>query len=199
MRVIAGEAKGRKLFSPSGIRPTAEMVRESLFNILTKEILSAKVLDLFAGTGALGIEALSRGAGEAVFVDNNRLCEVAIRRNIVNLNFESRATIYRLKINKALKLFSRKGDRFDIIFMDPPYGSNLAITTLIGISRGNILSEEGIIVAEQCRKDIVSQVPEGLKMKRKEIYGDTIVSFYVRESLRKGKGGNSNGRLSRDF
>ena len=196
MRVIAGEAKGKKLFSPPGVRPTAGSARESLFNILGKEISSAKVLDLFAGTGALGIEALSRGAKEAVFVDNNCLSERAVRRNITNLSFESRATIYRLEVDKALKLFSRKGYRFDIIFMDPPYGSNMAMRTLIEISRSNTLRDGGMVVIEHYWKDVLPQAPRGLKMKRKEVYGDTAISFYVRPL---GKEGSSNGCLSGNF
>lgn len=180
MRVISGEAKGKKLFSPPGTRPTAEKAREAFFNILGKEVFSAKVLDLFAGTGALGIEALSRGAKEAVFVDNNRLSERAVRRNIANLGLGNRAAIYRMEAIKALKLFSRKGYRFDIIFMDPPYGSNMAIKTLIEINRSNTLSNEGLVVVEHYQKDVLPQAAGELKMKRKEVYGDTAVSFYAR-------------------
>jgi 16S rRNA (guanine(966)-N(2))-methyltransferase RsmD len=183
MRVIAGEVKGRKLFSLPGVRPTAESTRESLFNILGKEISSAKVLDLFAGTGALGIEALSRGAKEAVFVDNNRLSEKAVKRNIANLGFENRATIYRLEVDKALKLFSRKGYKFDIIFIDPPYESSMATRTLIEISDSNTLSDGGLIVVEHYRKDVLPQAPGRLKMKRKEVYGDTAISFYAKVNV----------------
>ncbi|MBT9132212.1 MAG: Ribosomal RNA small subunit methyltransferase D [Firmicutes bacterium] len=180
MRVISGEAKGRKLFSPPGARPTAGKIRESFFNILGKEVFSAKVLDLFAGTGALGIEALSRGAKKAVFVDNNHLSERAVRRNIANLSFGNRAAIYQLGVDKALKLFSRKGYKFDIIFMDPPYGSDLATKTLMEISRSNTLSNGGVVVVEHYRKDVLPEAVRELKMKRKAAYGDTAVSFYAR-------------------
>ncbi len=180
MRVISGEAKGKKLFSPPGTRPTAGKARESFFNILGKEVFSAKVLDLFAGTGALGIEALSRGAKEAVFVDNNYLSCRAVKRNIANLSLGNQSAIYRLGVDKALKLFSRKGYKFDIIFMDPPYGSGLATRTLVEISRNNTLSNGGVVVVEHYRKNVLPEAVEELKIKRKAVYGDTAVSFYVR-------------------
>src|SRR6056297_149625 len=120
MRIIAGIAKGRKIYSGNieGTRPTLDRVKESLFNIIGYPLNGYNILDLFAGTGNLGLEALSRGASFVTFVDNNRECYRVIKRNVELLNFNARSEI----LNKdSLKFLEDTSKKFDIIFMDPPY------------------------------------------------------------------------------
>ena len=123
MRVIAGSAKGRRLFAPKGTetRPTSDRVKESLFNILGERVIGGAVLDLYAGSGALGIEALSRGAARAVFVDAEKAAIETIRRNVEGAGFSDRATIRRASAKTALRDLTADGERFDLIFLDPPY------------------------------------------------------------------------------
>ena len=136
MRIIAGKLKGRVLKIPRGIRPTSQKVREALFSILGNRIIDGVVLDLFAGSGALGIEALSRGAKSATFVDNNRKCVQTIKVNLELCGLSSfqssslrrkerdekiEIRVLSMEALKAIRFFERKGERFDLIFLDPPY------------------------------------------------------------------------------
>jgi len=127
LRIIAGEFKGKKLTSVRGktIRPTADRTRESMFNILSHRIPGTIVLDLFAGTGALGIEALSRGAESAVFVDNSRGSLSVIRRNVESCALDDRVNIIKWNIEKNLNCLKAVKPGFDLVFIDPPYHRNL--------------------------------------------------------------------------
>ena len=147
MRVISGSARGLKLISPPGLdtRPTLDRVKEALFSMLTPVIRGAAVLDLFAGSGALGIEALSRGSESAVFVDNSREAEATVRKNLDNSRFADRA---RFVSGDALKFLSSCNDNFDVIFMDPPYGGGLYEKVLILIAERGLLSPDGVISVE---------------------------------------------------
>ena len=147
MRVISGTARGRRLNGLQGMdtRPTTDQVKESLFNIIQFDIAGAQVLDLFAGTGQLGIEALSRGAERCVFVDQRREAAALVRENVKLCRFEDRA---RVAQEEALSFLSSCREKFDVVFLDPPYQSGLLEKSLETLTRFDILREYGIIVCE---------------------------------------------------
>ena len=156
MRVITGTAKGRKLFSLEGdaTRPTSEIVKESIFNIIQFDIEGRLVLDLFAGTGQLGIEALSRGAKQAVFVDSSAKAIKVISQNLESTKLTDQAMAV---VSDYARYLESCRIKFDLIFIDPPYGSDFAEKALTLISSFDILSCGGIIV---CETDALRELPE---------------------------------------
>lgn len=180
MRVIAGSAKGRKLKAPDdkGVRPLTDRSKETLFNILAPVIYDASFLDLFAGSGSVGIEALSRGAKLAFFVEKDRKVVRFIYDNLKACKLMDRAEIFALEVSRALKILNAKGAKFDIIYVGAPYGSKDFIPSLELLSQLNLLNLGAIVVAEHRTKD---QLPEGflvLKKYRVKKQGDTTFSFY---------------------
>ena len=143
MRVISGKSRGKKLISLDGdnTRPTLDRVKEALFNIIQFQVQDAVVLDLFAGTGALGIEALSRGAKEAIFCDKVPEAIKVIKQNIINTNNLDKTIIINKDYKDALENISKQKKKFDIIFLDPPYKTNLAIESLQKIIMSNLLTK----------------------------------------------------------
>lgn len=176
MRIISGQFKGRKLKTLEGIntRPTADRVKESLFNILGNKTYDAKILDLFAGSGALGLEALSRGASYCVFVDSSKDAINIIKENIKLCKQEDNSKIINKDYVEVLKLLN---DKFDIIFVDPPYSKGIELVVLENIKE--ILSEDGIIVVETDKSDILDDEINGLVKYDTRKYGRTIISFYM--------------------
>lgn len=148
MRVITGKARGRKLLEPNGmdIRPTTDMVKEAVFNIIQFDIEGRRVLDLFAGTGQLGIEALSRGAGSAVFVDSSKDSLKIVRENLKRCNMDAEVVQ-----SDSLNYLERCG-KFDVIFLDPPYATEFVDKALSKIIKFDILSDGGIIICETVRE-----------------------------------------------
>ena len=149
MRVIAGKARSLKLMTPPGMdtRPTTDRTKETLFNILQPEIGGARFLDLFSGSGAIGIEALSRGAAFAVFVEKDRAAAECIRKNLAFTKLGDNGQILRKDVGAALKSLE-KGEPFDLIFMDPPYGRGLERQVLEYLAHSSLLAEEGTVVVE---------------------------------------------------
>ena len=147
MRVISGTARGRKLKELQGMdtRPTTDKVKESMFNIIQFELEGRRVLDLFGGTGQLGIEALSRGAAGCTFVDQRREAAALIRENVKLVGFSDRAKVVQ---GESLSFLSACREKFDVIFLDPPYQSGLLEKSVEAIQRFDILGEYGIIVCE---------------------------------------------------
>ena len=145
MRVITGQARGRRLISPEGydVRPTTDKVKESLFNILQFRLDGADVLDLFAGSGQLGIEALSRGADRAVFVDSSRKSLDVVKKNIELCRFTSQAQTFLLDATAFLRTTNEK---FDIVILDPPYHKNLCISALELL--GNVVNDDAVVICE---------------------------------------------------
>jgi 16S rRNA (guanine966-N2)-methyltransferase len=178
LRIISGELRGRKLASIRGkqTRPTADRVREALFNIVGSRLAGAHVLDLFAGTGALGIEALSRGAKMAVFVENAAPALQVIQKNIASCRLESRATIVRLDIARSLSDLAPLRGIFDLIFIDPPYRCDLIRPTLEQLTQGGLLSPEALIVVEHDPLEPV-EPPQSLETIDHRRYGQTRLSF----------------------
>lgn len=155
MRIISGSARGRKLLAPGqrfgdSVRPTSDRAREAIFNILAAKVMGARVLDLFAGTGALGLEALSRGALSAFFVDGQRSVLELIKKNVALCGFAERATVVQKDLAKGLAFLTTQppGGGFDLVFLDPPYGGNLALRLLGSLAGGNFLAAKGIVVLE---------------------------------------------------
>ena len=149
MRIISGTARGRKLREPQGLdtRPTTDKVKESLFNIIQFELEGRRVLDLFAGTGQLGLEALSRGAERCTFVDQRREAAALVRENVKLCRFEDRSQVVQGEAQAFLTSCSR-GEKFDVILLDPPYQTDLLKQCIEKIARFDILREYGIIVCE---------------------------------------------------
>lgn len=180
MRVIAGNAGGRRLKAPKGmsVRPTADRVKESLFNILANDFVEARILDLFSGTGNLAIEALSRGAAHAVLVDASAAAAKLIRENLQSLGLSERATVMTASVRRALSSLASQERQFDIVFLDPPYGESLVPETVEQIARAGLLTDTGIVVAEHSTRDAVQMRYLPLERVDQRRYGDTVLSFY---------------------
>jgi 16S rRNA (guanine966-N2)-methyltransferase len=180
MRVIGGNARGRQLKVPKGLalRPTAGRVKEALFNILPHDLSGVKVLDLFAGTGNLTIEALSRGAAEAVLVDSSAQSGKAIRENLRRLNLTDRANLWAMPVTRALRLLARQGQTFDLIFLDPPYEQRLIAPALKIIDKEALLLDSGVLIAEHSIREPIESHLEALALTDQRRYGSTVLSFF---------------------
>ena len=190
MRIISGISKGKRLCTLRGraIRPTSDRVKESIFNILGKEVDGRHVLDLFAGTGNVGIEALSRGATRTVFVEKERSAIDLIKKNLSHCGFEDRVHIMTGEVERAIRLLHRKGEVFDFIFMDPPYRRGLVQKTLGILQAQPLHHEDSILVIEHDRRETLSESTEGWTLARKRQFGDTVVSFIAPSGKRFFKG-----------
>lgn len=180
MRVITGVYKGRRLDSIEGmdIRPTSDMVKESLFNILSSEIIESDFLDLFGGTGGVGIEAVSRGAKSVVFIDNSIKSIKVLRKNLESLNIKDNVEVFNTDYLTAINKLHRNGRLFDIIFIDPPYRTGIAQRALEKLCDDPILKNSGIIIVEHDTKDQMPEKVGNIKMYRDKRYGNTKLSFY---------------------
>lgn len=187
MRVVAGKFKGRRLKTIKGseVRPTADRVKESVFRILGERIADADFLDLCAGTGNVGLEALSQGARSATFVDSNHHCIRVIESNLEMCGFDRRqpqVQLIHLDARKALARLGRRKAKFDLIYFDPPYVSKIYEPCLRQIAGANLLASVGMMVVEHRKireaNWTESLMLEELILSRQERYGDTMVSFY---------------------
>jgi 16S rRNA (guanine966-N2)-methyltransferase len=179
MRVIAGALKGRRLAPVKGIiRPTGAKVREAIFGILGERVLDAQVLDLFAGTGALGIEALSRGAKTAVFVEDHPESLKVLRRNLESLELQGRTRVMPVGVPSALKKLAAQAAVFHLAFLDPPYGFDKAAAALEALAKAEIMAPTAWIVAEHSRRDQLPETAGNLVRRELRRYGDTQVAFY---------------------
>ncbi|MEA5085186.1 MAG: 16S rRNA (guanine(966)-N(2))-methyltransferase RsmD [Lachnospiraceae bacterium] len=182
MRVISGKARGHKLVAPEGLdtRPTTDRIKETLFNIIAPDIYECEFLDLFSGSGSIGIEALSRGAKKVVFVDNGGKALEAIEYNLNHTKLSDSADIIRTEVLPAIRMLGSKNAKFDIIFMDPPYMAGLYKPTLMAILEANLLNNGGYIIAEH-PANIDLPLVEGFKIVRTKDYKTTIMSFWTLE------------------
>lgn len=179
--MIAGEAKGRSLKCPKEpqIRPTADMVRGAIFSALESSATDwSRTLDLYAGTGALGIEALSRGAEEVDFVDRNPRCCSAIRDNLKHTGFLERAKVYRLETGKALRTLKKQ---YSLVFLDPPYADESASNILAEIANSDLVGNQTTIVMEHSQKIKPEAHYGNFTMTNNLHHGDTYVSIFQRE------------------
>jgi 16S rRNA (guanine(966)-N(2))-methyltransferase RsmD len=182
MRVIAGERKGLRLKSPKGTatRPTADQVRIACLDSLTPWLAGARFLDLFAGSGAVGIEALSRGAKEVVFVEINRRAVAALTENLERLGLTERGRIVHRDVSRALRLLRRSGERFSLIFIDPPYDTPLAVSTLRDLSSGELIEVGGLVVIQHRTKTPPPERQGVLTLWKVRRFGETSLTFLRR-------------------
>lgn len=183
MRIIAGTVRGTRLKMVPGthVRPTADRVKESLFQVIGPRFDGDDILDLFAGTGALGLEALSRGAKQAILVDQSKSSLETIRANVEATKMTDRVEIIRRDARAAIRMVKKRGLQFDIIFLDPPYLENLLHPVMKLIVKEELLREDGILVAEYPSREQMSEKVEGLVETRRLDYGDTAISLYKLE------------------
>lgn len=183
MRVIGGAAKGRRLstLQTMALRPTPDRVREALFNIVGSRIEEAAVLDLFAGSGAIGLEALSRGAREVVWVEQHEAACRLIEKNLRTCGLHAQASVRRADVRQALPALKAAGKRFDLIFLDPPYQSSLVEETLRQLGDGALLNADGQVVAEHFFKRELREQYGHLRRTRVARFGNVALSFYRAE------------------
>lgn len=182
MRVISGKARGTKLECPTGdnVRPTTDRIKESLFNIINMDIIDTNVLDLFCGTGALGIESLSRGANKCIFVDRDKRSIEMTKRNILKTKLMDYSIIENVDVKTAISKYS--SEKFDYIFLDPPYNKDFCMEVLRLINDNQILNEDGTIVIEHNPDEILEEMVGNLiRFKEKKYNKTTMISFYKLE------------------
>lgn len=195
MRIIAGSARGRKILSvpkDMWVRPISARIRQSLFDILRPRIMGSRFLDLFAGTGAVGLEALSRGAELVLFVDMEAKCLKVIERNLERADWTKKAKVHRGNALAPLSwtLYRAGVEKFDLVFMGPPYVDpakkplRYTQTVVDNAAKSDILSADGWIIAQHFKKEPI-EAPEGYELFRQSKYGDTVVSFFRRLGRKK--------------
>ena len=182
MRIITGVYKGRNILMPKGIRPTQNKVRKAVFDIMG-DIEGLSFLELFAGSGAVGFEAASRGVSELVLVEQNAACRQAITSNIELLKL-SRCTLIPMEAEGAIEALRRKSVRFDIVFLDPPYRQDLAKKTLQMLDAHDIVTPNGFVIVQHSKKDDLPGIEGGLVLFKQASYGDTRLSLYRKEATR---------------
>lgn len=181
MRIIAGLAKGRKIMSPNGYdttRPTLDRIKESMFSIIQNRIYGAVAVDVFSGTGSLGLEAASRGAKECYLIDKSKETFSFLQQNVENLKFQEICKCINMDSYKALEEFGRKKMVFDIIFIDPPYMKNMIPLAIEIIERENLMNREGIIVSKIDSSEELYEGTDNIVLTDHRKYGNTTVCFY---------------------
>lgn len=183
MRVISGKVRGLKLNTPKNedVRPTTDRVKESLFNIINPYIMESDVLDLFAGTGSLGIECLSRGANKCVFVDVSKESISIVKSNIKKARVENESVVLNLDFKDSINKLKIQNNKFDVIFMDPPYYKNMFIDALEKIDEASLLKADGIIIIEHDTKDKFPEKIKNFIQTKSKKYGNTTLTFYTLE------------------
>ena len=182
VRIIAGSCRGRTILAPKGLdtRPTLDRVKESLFGIIQFQLYGKRVLDLFAGSGSLGLEALSRGASYAVFNDNSREAVKIIKANVEKLGFADKSAVLSLDYKQAVRSAAACGKGFDIVFLDPPYRAGVMEGALNELCIKGVLNSGAMVVAEHDAH--IPPVDTGtLELYDRRIYRDTALSFFRRE------------------
>jgi 16S rRNA (guanine966-N2)-methyltransferase len=185
MRVIAGTCRGKKLAAPPGIttRPTSDRVKEALFSILTSRIDFAdiSVLDICAGTGSLGIEALSRGAGSCCFIESNVSVKSILVKNIMVTDCQERSEIMNMDAVKALQIIAGRSRHFDLVFFDPPYSSELYMLIPDAVDSSDLLAPGSILVVETSVRQGLAESYGRLKRFDRRVYGETALELYTLE------------------
>jgi 16S rRNA (guanine966-N2)-methyltransferase len=184
MRVTGGRAKGRRLAAFRGldIRPTSDLVREAIFDLVGQDWKGAKVLDLFAGTGSLGIEALSRGASWALFIDSSQKSIDLVKKSLKICGFEGRGFTFRGDLARGLpkKPFLRE-KKIDLVFIDPPYGKGLARSVLVDLTGKNMLGVPSIVVVETRKNEVLPESVGALQLVKSRTYGETKIHIFHHE------------------
>jgi 16S rRNA (guanine966-N2)-methyltransferase len=182
MRIIGGAVGGRRIQAPPGqdTRPTSDRVREALFSILGSPAAASRVLDLYAGAGTLALEALSRGAGRAVLVEQAPPALKCIRTNLALLGLQDRAEVMAIPVARALRRLGAAGAQFEWIFVDAPYASGQSAATLAALGSGALLAADAVVVVEHDRRGELPASNGVLELRDQRVYGDTGLSFYGR-------------------
>jgi len=180
VRVIGGILKGRRLqiCRAKSLRPTSGKIREAIFDILAPLLVGGSVLDLYAGTGSFGVEALSRGMDKAVFVEHDPIIISFLKKNITYCQLGNETEIIGVPVSKGLKILKSRKEQFELIFLDPPYQEKLAGKTLLEISEANLVTPDSVVIVEHSSKEILERVYGGLKMDDQRKYGQSLVSFF---------------------
>jgi 16S rRNA (guanine966-N2)-methyltransferase len=182
MRVLAGALKGRRLTAPRGAatRPTSDRVRIACLDTLMPYLPGGPFLDLFAGAGSVGIEALSRGAPAAVFVETAGLALRALTGNLDALGLGDRARVMREEAARAVSLLARRGERFAVVFLDPPYDSPRAAPALEAVAEGGVLAPGAVVVVQHASKSPPPDAPGVLGLLKRARFGETTLTFFRR-------------------
>lgn len=179
MRIIAGSRKGLRLVSTKtrSLRPTTDRTKETMFNVIAGYVTGSDVLDIYAGTGSLGIEALSRGAAKAIFIENNRQIREVLARNLDASGFANLSEVIGTPAENALKWLGNQARKFDLIFADPPYRQNLSLATVKSVNANQLLARGGWLIVEHgSETELVSTDKYELKISKRQ--GDSTISFY---------------------
>lgn len=181
MRIISGKCRGTKLEAPEGMstRPTTDRIKETLFNIIAFDLPGCKFLDLFGGSGAIGIEALSRGAEKVVFIDNGHEATRCINKNLQKTGLQNLAIVYNIDVYSGIKKLGSQNAKFDIIFLDPPYNLVGLNEIFKEIVENDLLADKGYIILENASEAIKIE-NERLKLAREKVYKTTTLSFFER-------------------
>lgn len=181
MRIISGKAKGRKLIPPEGsmiTRPTLDRIKEAIYNIIQNRVYDSVVVDVFAGTGSLGLEAASRGAKECYLIDRSDSTFPLLKKNVENLKFEDTCTCCKGDSYEWLRKFADRNKIFDLIFIDPPYAKEMIPEAINIVSEKGLLHEDGIIVCKIDSGEVIFEGNEKIELYDKRKYGNTTVLFY---------------------
>jgi len=184
MRIIAGTARGRTLRAPAhtSVRPTSDRVRETVFNILGQWLEGERVLDLYAGVGGLGLEAISRGAGHCTFVEQDKVTMAALADNARTLGMADRSTTLLRPVERALRQLTTASASFDLIFADPPYALHQHAALLETLDRDDLVAPGGRVVLEHEKRELLPESVGALRRYDERRYGDTVVSFYSKDN-----------------
>ncbi len=187
MRIITGKARGLQLTVPKNydVRPTADRVKESVFNIIGSKVIGAKVVDLFAGTGNLGLECWSRGAISITFIDESKESLRLVKSNVAKCRAEDDCTLLKGSAPQVAERLATQGQLFDLAFCDPPYNKGLVQQMLATLARRPFLRDGGYLVVERSAHDDLGELPEGCELVRSSRYGETIVDFILWNKLEK--------------
>lgn len=181
MRVIAGKARGKRLKAPPGdtTRPVTDMIKEALFNVWGESIQGAAFLDLFAGSGSMGIEALSRGARNVIFVDNNARAVGIIKENLLNCHFSEGFEVHRNDVFRAINILQTRGTKFDLIYVDPPFTNEAIFDKVMKVlDEAQILEQNGIMVIRTYKKKTLPMSLNHLSKYRSNDYGESVLHYY---------------------
>ncbi|UCD84144.1 MAG: 16S rRNA (guanine(966)-N(2))-methyltransferase RsmD [Deltaproteobacteria bacterium] len=180
MRVIGGSCKKKSLKTLRGmeLRPTPDRIREAIFSIIVDELPDSNVLDLYAGSGTLGIEALSRGAKDAVFIENHLEAIRVLKKNLESCQLVNRGMVIRRRVETAIRLLGGKRKIFDLIFLDPPYEKDLVGKTLKALSSSSILKPGSLVVVQHSRRETIPEALGRLVFTDQRRYGETLISFF---------------------
>jgi 16S rRNA (guanine(966)-N(2))-methyltransferase RsmD len=180
VKIIAGQLKGQQLVTPRGhrTRPTADQVRIALMDTLMPRLAGARFLDLFAGAGGVGLEALSRGAARAVFVEQDAGAVTALERNVAALRVRRETRVVRADVGRALNRLAEDGERFELIFLDPPYDAGLVEKTLFRLGEGALTTADSIVVAQHFTKRSPPETVGTLAAYRTRRFGETTLTFF---------------------